>query len=101
METFISQTQEFWINWFEDVDAAFAPVNDLRQGADDPQARHREMIIEDDRGWEHIGIPMKFRDEPGQLVFDLPGLGEHTEANLRKVGYSEDELTTMREKGVF
>ena len=100
-ETFISQTQAFWIDWFEDVDAAFAPVNDLRRGADDPQARHREMIIEDDRGWEHIGIPMKFRDEPGQLVFDLPSLGEHTEANLRKVGYTEDELTTMRGNGVF
>ena len=100
-ETFISQTQDFWIDWFEDVDAAFAPINDLRQGADDPPARHREMIIEDDRGWEHIGIPMKFRDEPGELVFNLPGLGEHTEANLTKVGYGEDELATMREKGVF
>ena len=100
-ETFISQTQAFWVDWFEDVDAAFAPVNDLRQGADDPQARHREMIIEDERGWEHIGIPMKFRNEPGQLNFDLPELGEHTEANLQKVGYSVSELEAMRKKGVF
>jgi len=100
-ETFISQTQAFWVDWFEDVDAAFAPVNDLRQGADDPQARHREMIIEDERGWEHIGIPMKFRNEPGQLNFDLPELGEHTEANLQKVGYSVNELEAMRKKGVF
>ena len=100
-ETFISQTQAYWIDWFEDVDAAFAPINDLRQGADDPQAHHRKMIVEDEQGWEHIGIPMKFRDEPGQLIFDLPGLGEHTKANLRKVGYSDDELKAMREKGVF
>ena len=100
-ETFISQTQAFWIDWFEDVDAAFAPVNDLRQGADDPQARHREMIIEDERGWEHIGIPMKFRNEPGQLNFDLPELGEHTESNLQKEGYSVSELEAMRKKGVF
>ena len=100
-ETFISQTQAFWIDWFEDVDAAFAPVNDLRQGADDPQARHREMIIEDERGWEHIGIPMKFRNEPGQLNFDLPELGEHTEASLQKVGYSIIELEAMRKNGVF
>jgi len=89
------------VDWFEGVDAAFAPVNNLRQGADDPQARHREMIIEDDRGWEHIGIPMKFRDEPGQVVFDLPDLGQHTETNLRNVGYSEAEVAAMKDKGVF
>ncbi len=100
-ETFKSQTQAYWIDWFEDVDAAFAPVNDLRQGADDPQARHREMIIEDDKGWEHIGIPMKFRDEPGQVVFDLPELGQHTEENLRNVGYTDSDIEAMREKGVF
>ena len=83
------------------MDAAFAPVNNLRQGADDPQLRHREMIIEDDRGWEHIGIPMKFRDEPGKVVFDLPDLGQHTEANLRNVGYSEADVVAMKDKGVF
>jgi crotonobetainyl-CoA:carnitine CoA-transferase CaiB-like acyl-CoA transferase len=100
-ETFRGQTQAYWVDWFEGVDAAFAPVNNLRQGADDPQARHREMIIEDDKGWEHIGIPMKFRHEPGQVVFDLPELGQHTEANLRKVGYGDAEIAAMREKGVF
>ena len=100
-ETFLSETQAYWVDWFEGVDAAFAPVNNLRQGADDPQARHREMIIEDDRGWEHIGIPMKFRDEPGQVVFDLPDLGQHTETNLRNVGYSEAEVAAMKDKGVF
>ncbi len=41
--------------------------------------RNRQINIEDVRGWEHIGIPMKFLIEPGQ----------HTEANLRKVGYSD------------
>jgi crotonobetainyl-CoA:carnitine CoA-transferase CaiB-like acyl-CoA transferase len=100
-EKFLSEFQAYWIDWFADVDAAFAPVNDLRQGADDPQMRHREMIIEDEKGWEHIGIPMKFRHEPGKVVFDLPELGQHTEANLRNVGYGDDEIATMREKGVF
>jgi crotonobetainyl-CoA:carnitine CoA-transferase CaiB-like acyl-CoA transferase len=59
------------------------------------------MIIGDDRGWEHIGIPMKFRDEPGKVVFDLPDLGQHTEANLRNVGYSEADVVAMKDKGVF
>jgi len=44
---------------------------------------------------------MKFRDEPGKVAFDLPALGEHTEANLRNVGYSDDEIAAMKERGVF
>ena len=59
-ERFIAQDQRYWIEWFKDVDAAFAPVNNLREGMDDPQVRFREMIIEDELGNEHIGIPIKF-----------------------------------------
>ena len=46
-ETFAGQDQQYWINWFEDVDAAFAPVRNLREAMDDPQVRYREMVIED------------------------------------------------------
>ena len=100
-ETFLSKTQAEWIDWFEDVEAAFAPVNDLRQGADDPQIRAREMIVEDHRGWEHIGIPIKFSNEPGQINFEAPKLGAHNVEMARSVGFSEDEINIMREKGVF
>lgn len=100
-ERFLSKTQEEWIEWFADVDAAFAPVNDLRQGADDPQIRAREMIVEDDRGWEHIGIPIKFANEPGQIKFKAPELGAHNLELARTVGFSEDEIKAMLGKGVF
>jgi len=62
-EIFAQESQSYWVDWFEDVDAAFAPVNNLRQGMDDPQVRFREMVIEDDGGNEHIGIPVKFLHE--------------------------------------
>jgi len=100
-ETFRAETQAHWIAWFEDVDAAFAPVNDLRQAADDPQVRAREMIVEDDRGWEHIGIPIKFTQEPGRLNFDLPALGADSEAIVRALGYDDHAIAAMRDKGVF
>jgi len=34
-------------------------------------------------------------------VFDLPELGQHTEANLYKVGYGDGDIAAMRAKGVF
>lgn len=100
-ETFLTKTQQEWIAWFADVEAAFAPVNDLRQGADDPQIRARNMIVEDDNGWEHIGIPIKFADEPGRINFDVPQLGEQNRELARAVGFSEEQINTMLEKGVF
>ncbi len=100
-ETFKSRTQAQWIEFFADVDCAFAPVQTLREAADDPQARHREMVVEDHRGWEHIGIPIKFQDEPGQLSFDLPELGQHNDEIVRSLGYDDDEIAAMRQNGVF
>jgi crotonobetainyl-CoA:carnitine CoA-transferase CaiB-like acyl-CoA transferase len=100
-ETFLGKTQAYWIDWFEDVDAAFAPVNDLRQGADDPQIRAREMIVEDRQGREHIGIPIKFSNEPGTINFEAPALGAHNAEMARAVGYTDEQIATMKDKGVF
>jgi crotonobetainyl-CoA:carnitine CoA-transferase CaiB-like acyl-CoA transferase len=100
-ETFLSETQAYWVDWFEDVDAAFAPVNDLRQAADDPQIRARDMIVEDAQGREHIGIPIKFSNEPGQINFEAPGLGAHNAEMARTVGYSDEQIMVMEENGVF
>lgn len=100
-ETFRSQSQAYWIEWFEDVDAAFAPVNDLRQGADDPQIRARDMIVEDEQGREHIGIPIKFSNEPGKIDFIAPELGAHNEEVALTLGYSKDQIQAMKAGGVF
>ena len=100
-ETFQSQSQDYWVQWFEDVDAAFAPVNSLRQGADNEQVRYRQMIVVDENGREHIGIPMKFLDEPGQVHFAAPELGQHNTEIARRLGYSENQIRQLQESGAF
>jgi crotonobetainyl-CoA:carnitine CoA-transferase CaiB-like acyl-CoA transferase len=100
-ETFRTRTQAEWVAWMADKDVAFAPVKSLREGLDDPQVRHREMIVEDARGWEHIGTPIKFQDEPGRLDFALPELGAHSKDILCGLGYTEAELAEMKASGVY
>ena len=100
-ETFKSKTQAEWIVFFDSVDAAFAPVQTMREAVDDPQVRSRDMIIEDSRGWEHVGLPIKFRDEPGCPDFALPEIGQHTEEILREMGYDDTEINALKEAGVF
>ena len=98
---FREKTQAEWVAWMADKDIAFAPVKSLREGLDDPQVRAREMVVLDDRGWEHIGLPIKFQDEPGRVDFDLPALGQHSADILRSLGYTAAELEAMKAKGVF
>ncbi len=100
-EAFRQHPQSYWIEWFEDVDAAFAPVNNLREAMDDPQVRFREMVIEDDSGNEHLGIPVKFLNEPGQVNFALPALGQHNEEVARSLGYTDEEISAMSADGAF
>ena len=100
-ETFKGKEQSYWVEQFEDVNAAFAPVKNLREAADDIQIRHREMIVEDPNGLEHIGIPMKFLEEPGELKFKYAEVGQHTREILSQLGYSISEQDAMRDGGVF
>lgn len=99
--TFKTKTKAEWVDWFEGMDVCFAPVKNLREGLDDPQVRHREMVVEDERGWEHIGSPIKFRNEPGELRFSLPGHGQHSEEILSEIGYDARAIAAMKQKGVW
>ena len=100
-QTFRSRTQREWIEFFDGLDVCFAPVNDLRQGFDLEQTRHRNMVLVDDDGREHIGVPTKFLREPGRVDYHAPALGEHTDALLRWLGYEADTIDAMRADGTI
>jgi len=85
-DIFRERSQTEWIEWFRGRDVCFAPVNDLREAVDDPQARARGMILVDEAGREHLGPVIKFRDEPPTPRLTAPRLGEHTAAVLAELG---------------
>ena len=77
------------------------PFNDLLEAVQDPHVRHRRMVVEDPRGLKHLGIPIKFRDEPGRIDFDWPELGQHSAEILRGIGYRDTDIARLREDGVI
>ena len=99
-ELFKTRTQAEWVQWFEPLDVCFAPVNDLRQGFDHPQTGIREMLLKDELGHEHIGVPIKFAREPAQPRFHAPAHGEHTDAILEELGYEASEIADLRDEGI-
>lgn len=84
-ETFATRTRDEWEAWMEGRDVCFAPVLDMKEAFDHPQTKAREMILRDAAGQSHIGLPIKFRNEPGRVDPNVPGLGEHTEELLAEV----------------
>ncbi len=99
--TFATRTRDEWVEWFRGRDVAFAPVLDLREAFDDPHTRARGMRLDDEHGREHLGVPIRFADEPGRADLRVPALGEHADAVLRELGRSENEIAALRRGGAL
>ena len=99
--TFKTKTQAEWVSELADVDLCFAPVNDLRTGLNLPQNSHRNMVIHDEQGHEHLGVAIQFQSEPGTVNFSAPDLGEHNQTILAELGYTADEVANLRSNGTI
>jgi len=99
-ETFATKTRNEWAAFFKGHDVPFAPVQTLPEVLDDLHFRERGIVVTDARGWDHIGNPIHFGNEPARENFMLPALGEHSHEILRALDYSEGEITRLRNSGV-
>ncbi len=100
-ETFRQKTRPEWETWFEGRDICWMPVMDLHEAWNTAQVRERAMRVTDPDNNDHLGIPIKYENEPGNINFALPKLGEHNTEVLRSIGYDEAEIAAMRDSGVI
>ena len=100
-DTFLTKTRAEWVQWCKGRDIPFAPVQTLPEVLDDPHFRSRGIVMTDERGWDHIGIPIRFENEPGRVRFDLPALGQHSRAILLGLGYADGEIAKLSDEGAI
>lgn len=98
-EEFRKKTRAEWEAWFEGRDICWMPVMDMKEAWDTDQVWQREMRIKDPQGNDHMGIPIKFKNEPGKVNFDLPAVGGHTEEILKGLGYGDADIKALKESG--
>ncbi len=98
-EEFRKKTRAEWETWFEGRDICWMPVMDMKEAWDTEQVWQREMRIKDPQGNDHMGIPIKFKNEPGKVNFDLPAVGGHTEEILKGLGYGDADIKALKEAG--
>jgi crotonobetainyl-CoA:carnitine CoA-transferase CaiB-like acyl-CoA transferase len=94
-------------DWVEALNARGVPSGDilpLDAALDQPQIRHRgtlQAVDVDGIGEVKLfGLSAQLKSTPGGITSPPPRLGEHTDEVLTGLGYTLEQVTALREKGV-
>lgn len=101
---FLEKTLDEWQNELGGEDICFGPVNTVEDVYQDPQLRHRGMIVETSgpAGSEYsVGTPIQLSDTPATIRSGPFRFGEHTEEILESLGYDREKIQRLRDEGVI
>ena len=102
---FLTKTRDEWFDILTQSDVAVSKVLDFDELADDPQLKHRNMIVD----LEHpelgkvkqAGISIKLSGTPGSIKKFAPKRGEDAVDILMEIGYSKKEIEKLEEEDVI
>jgi crotonobetainyl-CoA:carnitine CoA-transferase CaiB-like acyl-CoA transferase len=100
-DTFLTRSLEDWTAFLKDIDLCWAPVRSLKDAMEDPYTVERGMVLQDEAGQKHLGIPIRFRDEPGRADLKLPEYGEHSEALAEQAGLPAHQIAALKDRGAI
>jgi crotonobetainyl-CoA:carnitine CoA-transferase CaiB-like acyl-CoA transferase len=104
-EIFRSKTRDEWLQTLLKADVPAGPVNDMQELFSDPAIIHRKMLTEIDHPTlgkvKQIGSAMRFSDADFHIKHHPPLLGEHTSEILKTLGFSDSQITKLRENGAI
>ena len=94
-----------WVERLNRGGVPSGPVYSLDRAFADPQVRHIGMaapVEHPTRGRiELVGQPVRFHRTPWRLRNPSPEMGQHTRAILADLGYSDEEIDTLRKRNVL
>lgn len=100
-----TKSTDDWMAYFATVRGAVCtPVNYLTDLPDDPQISHRDSVLTLDHpalGEYLLTAPVIRIPDTETPISHAPGLGEHTDDVLSKLGYSADDIAQLRETDII
>ncbi|HLL79788.1 MAG TPA: CaiB/BaiF CoA-transferase family protein, partial [Ktedonobacteraceae bacterium] len=104
---FKTKTRDEWLTELADIDGCLGPVYTLEEALNDPHAVERgtsvtaQVSSEDERRFRTLPSLPRISGVEQEQRYPPPTLGEHTDALLAEVGYSQAEIEQMRTGGVI
>jgi crotonobetainyl-CoA:carnitine CoA-transferase CaiB-like acyl-CoA transferase len=104
-QTFKKKTRNEWMRELGELDVCFAPVLSLDEVIRDKHFLEREMftklINKNNEEIPLVGFPIKLSRTPGSYVREPDKFGASTHTILKELGYSEEEIGHLAQKGVI
>ena len=104
-EAMAKQPSKYWLEKLEEGKVPAGPINSISQVLSDPQVIARNMLVDlvhPVAGNTQVpGTPIKFSETPSEITKAAPVLGAHSNDILTDLGYSEKEISRLKEKGVL
>jgi crotonobetainyl-CoA:carnitine CoA-transferase CaiB-like acyl-CoA transferase len=97
---FKSKTRDEWLSLLDGQDTCIEKINTVAEALDDPQVRHRKMVVDIEHPTEGrikgMGIPIKLSLTPGRVDrLPAPAYGQHTREVLRGIGLTDGEIDQL------
>jgi formyl-CoA transferase/CoA:oxalate CoA-transferase len=98
---FAEDTTDAWLARLHAEGVPAAPINTIDRVLDDPQVKHREMVVQMDHPRHGtlptLGTPIKADGDLGLQVTPPAALGQHTDEVLRDLlGYPPEKIAALR-----
>jgi crotonobetainyl-CoA:carnitine CoA-transferase CaiB-like acyl-CoA transferase len=94
--------------WVEALNARDVPSGDILSLEDalaQPQVQHRQVLQKVDVGGDIGDVPVfgltaRLSKTPGEVTSAPPRLGAHTEEVLAGIGYTTEQITALKQRGI-
>lgn len=103
-EIFVQKTTSEWLELIRKAGVPCGPIYNVADVVNDPQVLFRKMVVEINHPKSGrikvTGVPVKLSESPGDVRLPPPMLGQHTVDILKFLGYSDEDISKLKDEGV-
>jgi crotonobetainyl-CoA:carnitine CoA-transferase CaiB-like acyl-CoA transferase len=98
-EYFAKRDTAYWIETLNKAGVPAGPIYSIDQAFGDPQVKQLGMVQKVGEV-AYLGQPVTLSRTPSKVVSHPPKQGEHTVELLRELGYEDEKIEELRQKGI-
>lgn len=100
-----TRPRAYWLEHLKKAGVPCSVVNELEDALRDPQVLHNDMVVELTHRkvgkYTVVNNPIRMSLTPPKISSPAPGVGEHTEALMRELGYTSADIAALAGAGAI